>query len=154
METIEQFTPDVIQRLMLQVSFFHQFSDKEKDIILSYMQTFYRFHAGEKILCAQAEDDQAMYVLLSGRAVITSGENNTWLDDVHPGDFFGEVSFLTDLPRTANVLAEEACIVWRIDHQLLLDVPDSLRENIKDQVIDRMARVIAHSNQQISQKFI
>lgn len=154
MESINSFTPEVIERLILQVGFFNDFTEQEKQQVLNYMDAFLLFKPQEKILCANTEDDAAMYVLLSGRAIITTPEKDVYLDEVLIGDVFGEISFLTELPRTANVVAEEVCILWRIDHALLENSPIELREKIKDKLIEKLARVIGNSNRQLSKVFV
>lgn len=150
MESLEPFSPDVIKRLIVQVEFFNNFTPEEIEHVLKYMDAFLRFQPQEKIIQQGRVDDLAMFVLLSGRSVITSGDKGVYLDEVMTGDFFGEISFLTEVPRTANVVAAEASIVWRVDHDLLNNIPIALREKIKDKVIAKLARVIAQGNQKIS----
>jgi len=150
MEALPPFTPEVIERLLVQVPLFQSFSEAEKAEVLQYMDAFLRFQPEEKIVVEGQVDDRAMYFLLSGRAAVTTGEDGELvLDEVHVGSFFGEISFLTESPRTANVEAVEPCIVWRVDHDLLQNIPASLREKIKDNIIQKMVRIIMHSNQQL-----
>lgn len=150
MESLPTFSPDVIRRLITQVEFFNDFSEAEQKCVLQYMDAFLRFKPQEIILEQGRQDDLAMFVLLTGRAVITSGHKKTYLDEVMSGEFFGEIAFLTEEQRTANVIAAEACIVWRISHDLLNAIPIELREKIKDKIILKLARVIVKGNQKIS----
>lgn len=150
MEALPAFSPEVVSRLIGQVEFFNDFDDSEINCVLAYMDAFLRFKPQEVIVEQNAVDDQAMFVLLSGRTVITSGGMGIYLDEVMTGDFFGEISFLTSSPRTASVIADEASIVWRIDHELLNNIPIALREKIKDKIILKLARVVVNGNQKLA----
>jgi CRP-like cAMP-binding protein len=58
-------------------------------------------------IVTEGEVDDRFYVLLSGRAqVIVSGDRRV---ELLPGDGFGEIAVLHRVPRSATVLAEEAC---------------------------------------------
>lgn len=150
METIENFTPEVIERLIVQVAFFNNFTETERKHVLKYMDAFLRFKPQENILEEGCVDDRAMYVLLSGQVSVEVGEKHAHVNEVAVGDIFGEISFLTSLPRTATVTAEEASIVWRIDHELLEVSPIEVREKIKDNIVVKLAHSIADSNDMLS----
>jgi MFS family permease len=58
----------------------------------------------------QGERTRMAYFLLQGRTVATratGGDSGRILDYHNPGDFFGEIAALSNLPRTASVLADQ-----------------------------------------------
>lgn len=71
--------------------------------------TLVKAEAGDRIV-RQGEPGDTVFVLLSGLAEVTLNESPG-----HPvavlgaGDTFGEMSFLTSKPRTANVIAKAPC---------------------------------------------
>ena len=70
----------------------------------------------------QGEQTQMAYFLLDGRTVATrkaDGAADQILDFHNPGDFFGEIAALTNLPRTANVLAVEPTVVLQVPAPVL-----------------------------------
>ena len=56
-----------------------------------------------KVLCRQGEPAQEFFVIIEGDAEATKdGES---LRTMGPGDFFGEIGLIEDIPRTATVTA-------------------------------------------------
>jgi len=75
-----------------------------------------RFASGERIL-AQGDEGHAMYVILQGRVrVLAQGVELAVLKE---GDFFGEVSLIDDGPRSADVVAMEACEMLSVTRMTL-----------------------------------
>jgi len=65
-----------------------------------------------------------VYVVLDGSFVIRQGSQKK--DTLKTGQVFGEMSLIDGLPRTANVVAERACVVLAVhrkDFSQLLDSP-------------------------------
>lgn len=60
--------------------------------------------AGETVVERGAKDD-AVFVIVSGKATVR-GANGREVDRLGPGDLFGEIALLAELPRTADVVAE------------------------------------------------
>jgi len=70
----------------------------------------------------QGEQTNMAYFLLRGRTVATratDGGADKILDFHNPGDFFGEIAALTNLPRTANVLADQPTAVLQVPAPVL-----------------------------------
>jgi CRP/FNR family transcriptional regulator, cyclic AMP receptor protein len=66
------------------------------------------FPAGH-LLVRQGEIGTGFYIIVSGRAQIL--RNNEHVDDLGPGESFGDLAILDHGPRTANVRAEEPLTV-------------------------------------------
>ena len=66
-----------------------------------------------------------------------------------PGDFFGEIAFIQNTSRTSNVIANEVCILMKVDRRLLGALNADVREKFKDQVIIKLAGMVASKNDKI-----
>jgi CRP-like cAMP-binding protein len=56
-----------------------------------------------KHVCRKGESATELYVIEKGTAKVVRDEQ--YLDELGPGDFFGEMGVLEDAPRNANVVA-------------------------------------------------
>jgi CRP-like cAMP-binding protein len=65
---------------------------------------------------AQGEEGNAFYVVLSGLLNATQEERGV-RTMLRPGAYFGEVSLLMDVPRTASVLAVTPAVVASCDRE-------------------------------------
>jgi hypothetical protein len=72
-----------------------------------------------EVLIREGDRGDRYYILESGRLRVTQGGTELRITDM-PGDGFGEIALLRDVPRTATLVALEPCVV------LALDRPDFL----------------------------
>jgi CRP-like cAMP-binding protein len=70
-----------------------------------------RFSAGDPIV-QEGQPGGTFYVILEGEAKVT--RKGRKLNELYPGDFFGEVSLLDGGPRTATVSAETPIVAIRL----------------------------------------
>ncbi|WP_404382533.1 MFS transporter [Knoellia locipacati] len=74
--------------------------------------------AGEVVLSEGAESD-GFYIVESGQVEVTQGERV--LRREGPGDYFGEIGLLRDVPRTATITAVEDTVLLRMAREDFLD---------------------------------
>ncbi len=67
--------------------------------------------AGERVF-SQGDEGDRFYVVVAGSASIAVDEQEAAV--AGPGDFFGEIALIRDVPRTATVTAREALELWAI----------------------------------------
>jgi CRP-like cAMP-binding protein len=76
-----------------------------------------QFKAGETIV-QQGKRTYGVYLLLKGRAMVQIPANETSFG-ISPGEVCGEISFLDELPATANVIAKEEVEAFYLDRPTL-----------------------------------
>jgi CRP/FNR family transcriptional regulator, cyclic AMP receptor protein len=65
-----------------------------------------------RMIVAEGEPSQSLYILLSGRAKVQRSDSEgkeVILAVLGPGEFFGEMSLIDDAPRSASVITLESC---------------------------------------------
>ncbi|MCK5227141.1 MAG: cyclic nucleotide-binding domain-containing protein [Desulfobulbaceae bacterium] len=135
---------DILNRL----DFFSDFTDQEKKIILSYNAQFCVFRDDEKII-TMGELDAALFILLAGSVEVTLDDPDKPITILNPGDIIGEMSFLTEVPRTTNITAIEDVITLKIDNAMLNRLAIEIREKIKDKVIQKLVSRLIKMNEEI-----
>ena len=131
--------------ILNKVPFFKHFTSFEREKIVDNQATFYVANEDEYII-EQETLDTAFYILLSGGARVTLEGVQGSVAEMGPGDFFGEIAFILNCPRSSNVIANETCILMKVDRKLLGALNADIREKFKDQVISKFANIIANQN--------
>lgn len=137
--------------ILNKVPFFKQFTPFEKEKVVDTDATFYVAKENEYII-EQNTLDTSFFILLSGTARVVLDGNETPLAQVEPGDFFGEIAFIHNTPRTSNVIANEVCILLKVDRRLLGALNADIREKFKDQVIIKLAAMVATKNNDVEKQ--
>ncbi|MCK9590371.1 MAG: cyclic nucleotide-binding domain-containing protein [Terrimicrobiaceae bacterium] len=110
--------------------------------------------AGSRIVRA-GESGHCLYVLLEGRAKVTvdADGREIELSSLEPGDFFGEVTLVDDGPRSANVIALEACVLLRIT-RMTIGVLSGLHPAAAIQILGAIGRALVGRLRASNQKYI
>ena len=85
-----------------------------------------QFAAGEVILREGSESD-LFYVIESGRVRVTQGDRT--LRTEGPGEYFGEIGLLRDVPRTATITAVEDTVVHTLAREDFLRAVSGHRDS-------------------------
>lgn len=88
------------------------FSDLDRGERLQFAKSLHRraYFCNEPIF-TEREPGTGMYIIVDGRVVISQVITgvDTQIATLGPGDFFGELSLVTDCPRTASAVASTDC---------------------------------------------
>ena len=126
----------------------------------------------ETILCKEGAQESTFYILLSGEVRVTKWMNDSeerLLKNLHPGDFFGEMAIVNNLPRAATVTTTCPTTVMEIRKDafanlleqsshvsmaLMREVSRRLRENDEMAIEDLRlkARELAEAYQQLAEQ--
>jgi MFS family permease len=99
------------------------------------------YPAGQEII-TEGETGDRFYVVASGHATVTHGGEP--LRECGPGDYFGEIALLRDIPRTATVTASDAVELYALERAAFIDAATGHaagREAGEKIVSEQLARV-------------
>ena len=74
--------------------------------------------AADQVVVSRGEAGRHFYVIAAGRAAVDLDEGRT--RELEPGDFFGEIALLRDVPRTATVRAVEPLQLYAVERDAFL----------------------------------
>lgn len=120
---------DVLRR----IDIFSPLSGKELDSLSAYLQVSHRVE-GEQIV-KEADEGDSLFVIVTGlvRVSKTIADNPVELELLRPGDFFGEMSLLTGMPRSATITTVTECWLIEISAKELKPILEA-----NPQVIDQL----------------
>ena len=131
---------------MMRLDFFENFSKIELQRVLVNNSQIIYFEKGDVIL-KKGEISSANFIILSGSVLIVT--DYKIITTMTEGMFFGEISFLTKEPRIANALANMECIIMKIDDTLMENLHITIREKIKDKIIQKLIKNLKEMNERL-----
>jgi CRP-like cAMP-binding protein len=90
-----------------------------------------------KVLCSEGKSGSEFFVIVEGEAEVTRKRKK--LATRGPGDFFGEVALLEDIPRTATVTAKTPLRFFVLTRQDFLHLLDE-EPTVERKVLRALAR--------------
>ncbi|MBT4932461.1 MAG: Crp/Fnr family transcriptional regulator [Rhodospirillaceae bacterium] len=109
------------------------------------------YGAGATII-AQDETDHDVCFLFSGQVQVLRSSRSgrdVHYDSIKSGNFFGELSILDDMPRSATVIARSECAVGKITGRQFLDLV-ATHEKPALVLLRRLAVIIRDANERIA----
>jgi len=113
-----------IGKIIKKVPIFRMLGKESIDFIVERLK-FKTFGAGEAI-CKTGDKGEEMYIIISGETDVQVGEpgKEVVVATLKSGDYFGEMSLLTDEPRSATVLSNDGCetfVLYKNDFDVILE---------------------------------
>ncbi|URR35209.1 mechanosensitive ion channel [Thermosynechococcus sp. HN-54] len=99
-----------------------------------------QFYGVGEIICCEGDPGDAFYIVLEGSVEVRSEQLDQILATLYEGDFFGEISVLTGMPRSATVRALEETVLFVVHRsavQRLLQAQPQLAEEIAHELAAR-----------------
>ncbi|MBT8137815.1 MAG: patatin-like phospholipase family protein [Gammaproteobacteria bacterium] len=152
-QQIQQSEAD--RQAALGISLFSGLTDEDVTQIMNIAEVC-DLRAGD-MLIKKGEENDCLYFLLSGRLGVFSSlpvSNASHVYDILPGEVVGEISVLSQVPRSANVCATRDCRLGKLARDDFMRVAESypkLLLNLATQISDRLAFAnAAHTPKRIS----
>lgn len=125
-----------IDKTLAGISLFKECTKKELQAISSLV-TPVQVKAG-KVLTKEGDVGREFMIIASGTATVR--RNGRKVATLGPGDFFGELSLIAKVPRTATVTADTDMVIEALNRQefaTLLDESPSIARNVLAAVAKR-----------------
>ena len=106
-----------------------------------------RTYAAEETIVREGSTGTALYVVLSGKVRVERG--GAPVGELHPNDFFGELSLIEEEPRSASVVAadESECLLFPAwEFRALLEEHPQIAVPIMRALIERLHRRERHGS--------
>ena len=131
-------TTSDLSTLLRRITYFESCTDIE---LRSLIEQGYRkrFAAGHTIF-KENDPGESFYIILSGQVEILSGKKETSIGILKAGEFFGEISLLTGMPRPSTIRTLEEVSLFVVDRnalQKLLKDHKGLAEQIAQRLAER-----------------
>jgi potassium-dependent mechanosensitive channel len=124
--------------LLKQVSYFKGCSDAQLRVLIE--QGYRRSFRKGQIICKEGDSGECFYILLKGRVEVISEKLGQDIAIIEAGDFFGEISLFTGMPRSTTVQALEDVTLFVVDHRalkMLLQEHQELAQEIAETLCQR-----------------
>lgn len=131
--------------ILNRVPFFNKFTVDERKTFLASSLSFLCCRAGENII-KEGDSQTDFFIMLSGTASVLVNFAQDEVAVVKAGYFFGEWAFIMNKPHSATIKAQSEVFVLRLNQITLRRFPASVREKIKDQIINGMAMRLSDMN--------
>ncbi|GAB4302781.1 MAG: mechanosensitive ion channel [Geminocystis sp.] len=137
-----------IKDMLWEVDYFQDFNEIE---IRKLIESGYRKNLEkEQILFKENEIGDTFYIILSGKVEVFVEKINKHLNYLKAGSFFGELSLMLGMPRTATIKAVEPTILFCINQanfrKLLMKNPE-LYDLIVNKLSERKNELVERQNE-------
>jgi potassium-dependent mechanosensitive channel len=123
--------------LLRQVSFFAHCSDPQLRVLIE--QGYRRFFRPGQVIFQEGEMGDTFHIILKGHVEVVSEKFKQEIAVLKPGDFFGEISLFTGLPRSATIRAVDDTTLFVVDHRALKTLLQNYQE-LAEQIAESLAQ--------------
>ncbi len=144
--TVFNKTPQETLRLINNIPFFQSFNMTEKKEFAELSNQVIEYSDKSPIV-EEGQMDMAVFILLKGKAIVTRNDlPKVIINTLSIGSLFGEVSFLTQTPRTTNIYAKINAKVLKMDSEMFEKLKPETREKLKDKFISVLVGRVSEMN--------
>jgi potassium-dependent mechanosensitive channel len=126
-----------LRDLLRQVDYFQGCSDAELRILIE--QGYQKVFPAGSCLFQEQDPGTTFYIILAGQVQVFSQQLNQKIATLNQGDFFGEISLLTGLPRSATVTTLSETTLFIVDQSALQKLLQR-HQNLAEQIAQTLAQ--------------
>ena len=113
----QSFNKWTLRDLLRRVSYFEKCSNLELRQLIE--EGYRQLVPSGAIICRENDPGDTFYIILSGSVEVFSEQTGKYIATRSAGDFFGEMSLLMGIPRTASIRSLEDTILFVVDRDNL-----------------------------------
>ncbi|NWF39004.1 cyclic nucleotide-binding domain-containing protein [Mariprofundus sp. NF] len=122
-------------------------NEKESTLLATIISE--KTYASGETIISTGQEGGVLHMMRSGSAnieVLKDGEKPLKVAEVEAGELFGELTFLNNNPATADVVATQDCVVYKLPREQLVSVIDEGEEQLAylffSSIVERQTSVI------------
>ena len=138
-----------IIRMLKKLSLFAGLHNKEFTYLCDLCNG--KTYASDEYIFHEGDHSHSLFVLLSGKVQLFM-ESKSPLYEAHPGDFFGEIGFITQRVRAASAQAVSKCVIMEIsndDYNLLLGQQPRINAIMMQHIAENLAQHLLRTNNRL-----
>lgn len=127
-----------LRDLLRRISYFEQCTDTELWQLIEY--GYRQLFPNGQVVCREGAPGESFYIILKGSVEIFSRKVEQYIATLNEGEFFGEMSLLMGIPRSATVRTLEDTLLFvveKADLQKLLTDHKQLADQIAQKLVER-----------------
>jgi potassium-dependent mechanosensitive channel len=127
-----------LRDLLRRISYFEQCGDTELWQLIEY--GYRQLYPKGQVVCREGSPGESFYIILKGSVEIFSKKVEQYIATLNEGEFFGEMSLLMGIPRSATVRTLEDTLLFVVeknDLQKLLNDHQQLADQIAQKLVER-----------------
>jgi CRP-like cAMP-binding protein len=139
----------LIGKLQKNYSFFSEMEEEEVRGFLSSCKQ--KTYIGGQRIFNQGEPASHFYMLVSGEVsiVVRSHESDTEVARLDPGEIFGEMALLENIPRTASAVTVEESVLFSIPTKMLASRAPLLAYKVLRNITQQLSAKLRGANEQL-----
>lgn len=140
-----EFWTQRIREAVAAIPFFSSLSKEERKEVTD-AATLRGFSTGE-VIVYEGDTGRSIFVIISGRVRIFGRDyqgKDFELAILEPGEFFGEMAFLTGKPRLVSAMAEDTTLLMELSYtpmRKLIQEHTAVREVLLEYYVDRLKKI-------------
>ena len=140
----------VIYEMIRDMPLFDAFSEREKKGFAKMDHVLQEYSSGQMIL-REKEVSTGLYLLLKGNCLVTrdQDEKTIRLAKLAPGELFGEMSMVSNLPRRSSVVASNDVLTLKMDREFFDKVHPKVANKVQNYIIALLCTRLDKMNEAI-----
>ncbi|MBT5631561.1 MAG: cyclic nucleotide-binding domain-containing protein [Nitrospina sp.] len=139
--------------LIEKLSFFDDFTEKEKHFLSTLGSQIYKYLPSDTII-QEGEKDYSFFILLKGVvAIVKSNPTDKTITKLKAGSVFGEIAYVAKRERTTSVIADGDVIALKIDTKDIDTLRPEIPTKLKAKLIEILVTRLESMNEQVTRNF-